>query len=330
MRIPQGILNKALMLLVILVAVFFGCTGVHRILRQENTVFIPVSLSVSGSETSPVPDRAEIVMKALSAAYPDRIGPAEFHDGDWAFLLRGKWYYYTEGRILPEEHRSSAAEYSRLPFYSYVTELPPWDSSPERSARIRENNDRRRSNTAPRQPTRRPHYFLDDLWRSRDEEETLERVKEIAFLGHTIQMHYGILKELSLVEERILQEAKTNPEVRAWIDSLGFVYGYNWRNIAGTTTRSYHSYGIAIDLLPQDLSGLATYWLWTAQQNPEWWAVPYSERYHPPDEVIRAFESFGFTWGGKWMAYDTMHFEYRPEILIMHNIPLADTRRDLQ
>ena len=27
------------------------------------------------------------------------------------------------------------------------------------------------------------------------------------------------------------------------------------------------------------------------------------------------FERHGFIWGGKWHHYDTMHFEYRPELL---------------
>ncbi|MDD5211432.1 MAG: M15 family metallopeptidase, partial [Sulfuricurvum sp.] len=24
---------------------------------------------------------------------------------------------------------------------------------------------------------------------------------------------------------------------------------------------------------------------------------------------------YGFIWGGRWYHYDTMHFEYRPELL---------------
>ena len=31
--------------------------------------------------------------------------------------------------------------------------------------------------------------------------------------------------------------------------------------------------------------------------------------------IIAIFESEGFIWGGRWWHYDTMHFEYRPEIL---------------
>jgi hypothetical protein len=33
-----------------------------------------------------------------------------------------------------------------------------------------------------------------------------------------------------------------------------------------------------------------------------------------PQEIIDIFERHGFIWGGKWYHYDTMHFEYRPEL----------------
>jgi hypothetical protein len=34
-----------------------------------------------------------------------------------------------------------------------------------------------------------------------------------------------------------------------------------------------------------------------------------------PREIVDAFERHGFIWGGRWYHYDTMHFEYRPELL---------------
>jgi hypothetical protein len=34
-----------------------------------------------------------------------------------------------------------------------------------------------------------------------------------------------------------------------------------------------------------------------------------------PQEVVAIFEKRGFIWGGKWYHFDTMHFEYRPELL---------------
>ena len=34
-----------------------------------------------------------------------------------------------------------------------------------------------------------------------------------------------------------------------------------------------------------------------------------------PQNLIDIFEKHGFIWGGRWYHYDTMHFEYRPEVL---------------
>jgi hypothetical protein len=130
-------------------------------------------------------------------------------------------------------------------------------------------------------------------------------------------VHYSILEELALVEERILEAAKTSAEVRQWINRLDTLTGWNWRTIADTQSRSFHAYGAALDLLPRSYGGLQTYWLWTAENYPDWWAVPYERRSHPPEAVIRAFEEYGFIWGGKWLFFDTMHFEYRPEILLL-------------
>jgi peptidoglycan LD-endopeptidase CwlK len=33
-----------------------------------------------------------------------------------------------------------------------------------------------------------------------------------------------------------------------------------------------------------------------------------------PRQIVLVFEKYGFIWGGKWYHYDTMHFEYRPEL----------------
>ncbi|MBK8662368.1 MAG: M15 family metallopeptidase [Ignavibacteriales bacterium] len=32
-------------------------------------------------------------------------------------------------------------------------------------------------------------------------------------------------------------------------------------------------------------------------------------------EIVHIFEKHGWIWGGRWYHYDTMHFEYRPEIV---------------
>jgi hypothetical protein len=261
-------------------------------------------------------------MKALAQAYPGPIGGAEFRDGDWAVPLRGVWYYYADGRLLPRELRDKAAEYDPQPFYAYPAELPPWrDPTEEEGERIRTQARRRLQH-----PPKRSQHFYDALWRASSRDESWDRVKTLRFLGRPVTVHYSILEELSLVEERILAESKTDPRIRQWINGLNVLDGWNWRSIADTQSRSFHAYGAALDLLPASLGNQETYWAWTARNKSDWWTVPYSRRLHPPEAVIKAFEAYGFVWGGKWMYYDTMHFEYRPEIFILSGLPLSAQR----
>ena len=264
--------------------------------------------------------RAERVMKALAAAYPRQIDKIEFHNNDWAVLLRDTWYYYAEGKLLPENLLENAATYSRQPFYNYPEELPPWrEPKPEEITRFREW-DNMRKNSSSNRPLRSTHFF-DDLWRVHNRDESSQRLQTFHFLGKSIYVHYLILEELALVEEHILAAAKTDPQVQSWIKNIDMLHAWTWRNIAESQNRSFHSYGLAIDILPKSLGGKETYWLWTANSGTDWWDVPYNKRFHPPDAVIKAFEKFGFAWGGKWPQYDTMHFEYRPDILILHGLP---------
>jgi hypothetical protein len=76
---------------------------------------------------------------------------------------------------------------------------------------------------------------------------------------------------------------------------------FNYRTIAGTTRLSAHSFGVAIDINIKDTH----YWRWTKNLN-------YANKI--PKEIVTVFEKYGFIWGGRWYHYDTMHFEYRPEL----------------
>ncbi|MDR2097595.1 MAG: M15 family metallopeptidase [Spirochaetaceae bacterium] len=265
------------------------------------------------------PSTAEQVMKSLSRAHPKRLGDAVFKNDDWAVELHGKWYYYAEGRILPEELRGKAASYSPQPFYRYPESLPEWERPPaEEAARYAQMSKQRRSGGA----ASRAQIFYDDLWRIHNRGEAWQQQKTIRFLGKEVLVHHAILEELALVEQKINEAAAADPQVRQWISKLASISAWNWRDIADTRSRSNHAYGIAIDLLPAPQNRLETYWLWTAQKNLDWWDIPYSKRTHPPEAVIKSFEAYGFIWGGKWLFYDTMHFEYRPEILFLNGIPL--------
>ena len=79
---------------------------------------------------------------------------------------------------------------------------------------------------------------------------------------------------------------------------------YNCRTIAGTTQRSMHSYGVAIDIA----AARSDYWRWAGGEGARW-----RNRIDP--RVVAVFEKHGFIWGGRWSHFDTMHFEYRPELM---------------
>ena len=264
------------------------------------------------------PGIAEQVTKALVEAYPQRIIRAEFRNGDWAVLLRDAWFYYAEGRLLPEELRHRALEYRPIAFYNYPLELPPWTApSPEEANRL--------SNMANARDTSQPrsHYFFDALYRAHNRDEAYERVKTLRFLGFAVTVHQSILEELALVEEHIRVAARTSAQVQTWISNIDTMHGWTWRNVVGSQSRSFHSYGVAIDILPRAPGNRAIYWQWAG---PAWWNIPYERRHHPPDAVIRIFESYGFVWGGKWPFFDTMHSEYRPEVMILNGIEMSTLR----
>ncbi len=81
---------------------------------------------------------------------------------------------------------------------------------------------------------------------------------------------------------------------------------FKWRTIAGTNRQSNHSFGAAIDIAVK----YSDYWHWKVSADDQY---PYKNRI--PLAIVRIFEKHGFIWGGRWYHYDTMHFEYRPELL---------------
>jgi hypothetical protein len=98
----------------------------------------------------------------------------------------------------------------------------------------------------------------------------------------------------------VAQEIESLPQAirRAAAPSAGT---YNCRAVKDTGRLSMHAYGAAIDL---NLAW-SDYWLW---RHGAW-------RNRMPRAIVDAFERHGFIWGGRWSHYDTMHFEYRPELV---------------
>lgn len=112
----------------------------------------------------------------------------------------------------------------------------------------------------------------------------------------------GVSEKLRAVSDEI---EKLPPEIRraAWpIEG-----DYDCRKVADGGQPSMHAYGAAVDLNLH----YSDYWYWDTSHGAS--AVHYRNRM--PSEIVAAFERHGFIWGGRWYHYDTMHFEYRPELL---------------
>ena len=268
-------------------------------------------------------DQAEDMAKLFAAAYGGRLGPAVFQDGDWTFEMDGVRWYYAQGRFLPQEDAERPQDFRPQFLYRYSPEPPgnPDEISPWRYVANQIISRRQSSFRMPYRLYSTPDAirspFFETLWQARSKAEAFSRQRWIRFLGRSVQVHQDIVSPLDRVETNIQELAKEDPEIQNWIKNLQSITGWNWRNVAGSTNRSFHAYGVAVDLLIKVRPGMETYWQWTAAKGIDWRSVPAEKRQNPPAAAIRAFEEQGFIWGGRWARYDTMHFEYHPELLIL-------------
>ncbi|WP_292655554.1 M15 family metallopeptidase [Nitratifractor sp.] len=111
----------------------------------------------------------------------------------------------------------------------------------------------------------------------------------------------GVDRQLRKVSQDLDKLLQKHPGYRKYLVPVGGTF--KWRTIAGTHRLSVHSFGAAIDINVKH----SAYWRWNKG--------PYRYRNEIPLPIVKIFEKHGFIWGGKWYHYDTMHFEYRPELL---------------
>lgn len=112
----------------------------------------------------------------------------------------------------------------------------------------------------------------------------------------------GVADKVKLLSKELDQF----PQYKTYLENISTFY---WRHISGTKRLSAHSFGIAIDISVK----FSNYWQWDCKCSDENRDLKYKNRV--PAELVKIFEKYGFIWGGKWYHYDTMHFEYRPELL---------------
>ena len=131
------------------------------------------------------------------------------------------------------------------------------------------------------------------------ESEVRRHLTTISWFGQRIRVTTinGVDKHL----KAIAKDLSRYPKLRKYLTPIGGTF--KWRFIAGTHRLSVHSFGAAIDINVH----YSAYWRWTKGK--------YKYQNKIPMQIVKIFEKHGFIWGGKWYHYDTMHFEYRPELL---------------
>lgn len=147
--------------------------------------------------------------------------------------------------------------------------------------------------------------------------EVKNRLVDVDWLGEKVQFTStnGAADSLRAAAAEIAR----HPELRPYLKSCGT---FNWRQVRGAKRMSAHSYGIAFDIGVEH----SDYWLWKYPGASENDSITYANRI--PRPIVEIFQRHGFIWGGAWYHFDTMHFEFRPELL--KNVKKTDSKQDVQ
>ena len=151
----------------------------------------------------------------------------------------------------------------------------------------------------------RPDAFFRALY-GQNEAEIRSHLRSVQWMPSAngpqvlVTTRFGVDKKLEAV---IAELEALGPDYRHYLLPPGGIF--NYRPIAETNRLSAHSFGIAVDIAVRP----SHYWQWETRGAAEYKnSIPYA--------IVAIFEKHGFIWGGKWYHFDTMHFEYRPELLL--------------
>jgi hypothetical protein len=231
--------------------------------------------------------RAAGPMDALLRAYPDAL---ESFDGTTLVWRDGTRMKVDDGRpdkSAEEQIRDgSILDQLRLPYPAGAPALPP-DGDPGRV---------------------RNRAFFTKMYGDCHAGDVAPKLVRVVWLpkswGHAVSFTSvnGADRQL----DAISRELDALPaEDKRYLFPIGGTYAC--RDVADTGQTSMHAWGAAIDIS----TTYSDYWLW--RRGAGGGSPAYVNRI--PPEIVAVFERHGFIWGGRWSHFDTMHFEYRPELL---------------
>ncbi|MGE5267018.1 MAG: M15 family metallopeptidase [Deltaproteobacteria bacterium] len=155
----------------------------------------------------------------------------------------------------------------------------------------------------------RPEAFFEHMYGNCRSGEVEKNLVDVRWMPTRTNQTIKVTRVNGVAEKLAAISAELERLPRSYDAFLNPVGGtFACRAIAGSEQRSTHGYGIAIDLAVKP----SHYWRWSKPDADG----RYAWRNSIPFEIVRIFEKHGFIWGGRWYHFDTMHFEYRPELLV--------------
>lgn len=257
-------------------------------IRRRLWPIVLLPLLLPGSVKAQVPDDARL-MDVMVAAYPDFLRE---HDGHDLIFKDGTRMPFGDGK-----RNKSFGDLLDHPSLRDIFYTPYIMGNAGLAPEL--NIDPGRVRFQP---------FFNKMYGDCQKGETSKRLVDVVWLPRK----WGKTVRITPVNGVAVQLAKISAELDrlpARFDPYLFPPAgtFNCRVIAGTDRVSAHGSGNAIDIATQH----SHYWLWSrpgADGVIKW-------RNEIPLEIVDIFERHGFIWGGKWYHFDTMHFEYRPEII---------------
>lgn len=292
--------------------------------QQTNAAQNAITANVtSTANTKQKKSYAELVLQSYAQAYPQKNLEVLFLDDDWVIRQKDdvqNAFYWAEGRLLAKKNLANKNLYGAQQIYPY-TGAPrnPALYTQEKIAELRKKGTKEALATEKQVDDSFVCFLLDAQTRAATE----RKITKTTFLGKRCNVHALIVPLLQKINDEILGASKNSREISDFLQSIYECGGYNWRTIDGTNgRRSNHSYGVAVDITIKN-NNKTTYWEWERVWNSNWMTVPQSRLWTPPRAVIEIFEKYNFVWGGTWDEYDTMHFEWRPELFLLQTALVA-------
>ncbi len=243
---------------------------------------IPQRTDTTMDSQTPAPAEIPVGAQALMDNYPTLV---KGYQGNHLLLTNGKSLLYDDKKEKSLTERMDEADVEDMFSQPYDTSewLPARNYDP---GRIRNEE------------------LLKEMY-GHNEQEVRKHLVRVKWFKQQLLFSKvnGAADSLAAVEKEL---AGLPDSFQKYFDNSSTFY---WRTVRGSNRLSAHSFGIAIDICTK----FSDYWRWKNPGKGEDAPIAYVNRI--PKEIIQIFEKHGFISGARWYHFDTMHFEFRPDLL---------------